>query len=414
MSNDSAHADSQPVVLGGEPLFSKKLPIVKPALPEFDSLKESIAEIMASGMLTKGQHLRSFEEEVAAHLGVEHAVGLSSCTSGLMLTYQALGLEGEVVVPSFTFMATVSSLIWAGLRPVFADVDPRTTNLDPAAAEKAITPRTSALVAVHNFGNPADIDALEAVATRHGLKLIFDAAHGFGSRYQGETIGRQGCAQVYSLSPTKLLIAGEGGVVATDDGDLAEQLRRGREYGMGEAYDSLFAGLNARMSEMHALVARHSLRLLDREIQRRQEIAAIYREEMSSIPGVEIQYVRPQDRCSYKDFAIFIDGEAFGLTRDDLATALLAENIDTRSYYHPPVHHQTAYRHLAASDAELVNTERLSARVLCLPIWSAMDDATVRKTCLAVRRLHESADEVGLALEPASKPRRREAATSKK
>ena len=331
-----------------------------------------------------------------------------------MLTYQALELKGEVVVPSYTFMATVSSLIWAGLRPVFADVDPRTTNLDPAAAEKAITPRTSALVAVHNFGNPADIDALQAVATRHGLKLIFDAAHGFGSQYQGETIGRQGCAQVYSLSPTKLLIAGEGGVVATDDGDLAEQIRRGREYGMGEGYDSLFAGVNARMSEIHALLARHSLKQLDREIQRRQEIAAIYREALGSIPGVQLQYVRPQDRCSYKDFAIFIDDEAFGLTRDELANALSIENIDTRKYYHPAVHRQTAYRHLAADDSALVNTERLSARVLCLPIWSQMDDLTVRKVCLAVRRLHESADEVRLTLMPEPIPRKREAATTKK
>ncbi len=377
MSNNPAEANSQPAVLGGEPLFTEKVPIVRPALPSFDALKDEMAEIVSSGMLTKGKHLRRFEEEIASHLGVRHAIGVSSCTSGLMLAYRALGLEGEVVVPSYTFMATVSSLIWAGLTPVLADVDPATTNLDPESAERAITSKTSAIVAVHNFGNPADIDALESIARRHGLKLIFDAAHGFGSRYDGTPIGCQGDAQAYSLSPTKLLIAGEGGVVATDNDELAEHMRRGREYGMGDAYDSLFAGINARMSEMHALLARHSLERLDGNLERRQRIAGLYRQELSGIPGITPQAVRPEDRCSYKDFAIFVDGESFGLTRDELSSALAAENIDTRNYYDPPIHRQTAYRHLASDKVSLVNTERLSASVICLPIWSDMDDAIV-------------------------------------
>src|SRR4051812_5839869 len=166
------------------PLFDRKIDLVRPALPGFDDLAEDVRGILGSGMVTKGQHLRAFEAAIAEHLGVKHAVAVSSCTTGLMLTYQGLGLTGDVVVPSFTFMATVSALIWAGLRPVFADVDAGTTNLDPTAAEAAITPNTTAIVAVHNFGNPADIDGLQEVADRHGLKLIFDAAHGFGACYQ--------------------------------------------------------------------------------------------------------------------------------------------------------------------------------------------------------------------------------------
>ena len=235
----------KPAVLGNAPVFSSKLNIVRPRLPAFEEMIDEIAEIFSSGMVTKGRHVAAFEQAIAEHLGVKNAVAVSSCTLGLMLTYKGLGLTGDVVLPSFTFMATASSLVWAGLRPVFADVKFDTTNLDPAAAEAAITPRTTAIVAVHNFGNPAEIDELKAIADRHGLKLIFDAAHGFGAQYRGEPVGKQGDAQVYSLSPTKLLIAGEGGIVATNNDTLADRIRMGREYGNDGNYDSAFAGVNA-------------------------------------------------------------------------------------------------------------------------------------------------------------------------
>src|SRR5690349_20359109 len=186
-----------PAILGGVPAFQNKGNIVRPVMPDYSEMSEGVQGILRSGMLTKGEHLKAFEKAVREHLGVKHAIGVSSCTSGLMLTYRGLGLTGDVVVPSFTFMATVSALVWAGLRPIYADVDPGTTNLDPAAAEAAITPQTSAIVAVHNFGNPADIDALQRICDRHGLKLIFDAAHGFGACFQGKPVGPQGHASVY-------------------------------------------------------------------------------------------------------------------------------------------------------------------------------------------------------------------------
>src|SRR5262249_44982509 len=230
-------------ILGGKPAFEQLVPIVRPTLPRFEDLSEELAEIVGSGMVTRGQQLRKFEAAAAEHLRVKHAVAVSSCTSGLMLAYQALGLTGEIVAPSFTFMATVSAAVWAGLRPVLVDVDRQTANIDPAAAERAITPETSAIGAVPNFGNPADIRRLEEIAKRRGIKLIFDAAHGFGAQYQGVPVGPQGDAQVYSLSPTKLVVAGEGGIVATNSDAVAEKVRCGREYGMGAGYDSLFAGI---------------------------------------------------------------------------------------------------------------------------------------------------------------------------
>ena len=341
-------------------------------------------------MVTKGRFLAAFENAIAQHLGVKHVVAVSSCTTGLMLTYQALGLSGDVIVPSFTFMATVSAMVWNGLHPVFSDVNPATTNLDVSAIEDVMTPNTSAIVAVHNFGNPADIDALQAVAARYGLKLVFDAAHGFGALYQGLPVGKQGDAQIFSLSPTKLLITGEGGIVATNDDALAEKIRVGREYGNSGSYDSAFAGLNARMPEFNALLGLHSLDKLENAALRRNEIASLYQEILGSIPGVAFQEVHAGNRSSYKDFSITIDANGFGLTRDELALALTAENVDTRKYYEPPVHRQAAYHHLY-NGRPLPNTEWLASNSLSFPIWSHMEPETAMGICEAVQRINKNA-----------------------
>jgi len=383
----------QPAILGGKPVFSDKQPIVRPVLPDFESLAGEVQDILRTGMVTKGRHLQAFEEAVAEHLQVKHAVGVSSCTTGLMLTYRGLGLTGDVVVPSFTFMATVSALVWCGLRPVFVDVQAGTTNLDPEAVEAVITPQTSAIVAVHNFGNPADIAALESLAARRGIRLIFDAAHGFGALYQGQPVGAQGDAQVFSLSPTKLLIAGEGGIVATNDNALALAIRLGREYGNDGNYDSAFAGMNARMPEFNALVGLGSLALLEEAALRRNETARFFQKELGKLPGIGFQEVCQGNRISYKDFSLTVQPEAFGLTRDELAVALAAENIDTRKYYDPPVHRQKAYRSYY-DGSPLPNTDWLSASSLSIPIWTHMSAETAAKICNAFVRIHAQAQDV--------------------
>lgn len=383
-----------PAIFGGPPIFAQKVPMVRPWLPPFADLAEDIEAILSSGMVTKGPYLGRFEAAIAAHLGVQHAIAVSSCTTGLMLTYQALGLTGEVIIPSFTFMATASSLIWAGLRPVLADVDPQTTNLDPAAVEAAITPETSAIVAVHNFGTPAAIDALQALADHSNLKLIFDAAHGFGACYQGAPVGPQGDAQVYSLSPTKLLVTGEGGIVATNNAELAKRLRMGREYGNNGSYDSAFPGINARMPEMSALLGLQGLPLLEAAATRRNELAALYRRELGRLPGICFQEVRPGDRSSYREFCFFVaDEQALGLTRDQMVAALHAENIDTRIYYNPPVHRQTAYRAYAAGGT-FAHTDRLARQIICLPMWSHMSNEIVLDICQAAHRIYTHAADV--------------------
>jgi dTDP-4-amino-4,6-dideoxygalactose transaminase len=385
---------NQPALLGNSPIFDQKINIVRPVLPFPAEAGRQVQEMLESGILTKGRHLHVFEAMVAEHLGVKHAVAVSSCTTGLLLTYQALGLKGNAIVPSFTFMATVSALVLAGVRPLFADVDRATMNLDPAAAEAAVTPETTAIIAVHCFGNPAAIDDLQAVADQYGLRMIFDAAHAFGSLYRERPVGAQGDAQVYSLSPTKLLVTGEGGIVATNHDEIAERIRIGREYGNGGDYNGVFAGLNARLSEFNALLGQYGLPRLEDAARHRNLMAESYRRRLGSLPGLSFQEVRPGNRSSCKDFSIVIGPRAFGLTRDELVLALAAENVETRRYYDPPVHRQSAYEQYAGPVGNLINTELLASNILCLPIWSNITADIVSDICLAMERAHEFAPEI--------------------
>ncbi len=385
--------NKMPAILGGEPAFPEMVQMVRPVLPTFAEMSEGIQSILSTGMITKGKFMREFELAMAKHLGVKNAVAVSSCTSGMMLVHKSLDLSGEVIVPSFTFMASASALVWAGLQPVFTDVDLKTDNLDPAAAEAAITPRTSAIVAVHQFGNPADIVGLQKVAERHQLKLIFDAAHGAGASYQGVPVGKQADAQIFSLSPTKLLITGEGGIVATNDDNLAEKIRMGREYGNDGNYDSAFAGLNARMPEFNALLGLWSLANLEKAALHRNETVAIFEEALGTLPGIGFQQVRPGDRHSYRELSITIDEKEFGLTRDELAAALAAENVDTRKYYMPPIHKQTAYLPFYKGQP-LPNTDWLSIHSLSLPMWSNMSEKVALTICEAIQGMHNQAAEI--------------------
>jgi len=382
-----------PAILGAPPIFDRKINIVNPVLPDFDQMDPGIQKILNSGIVTKGAFLTKFEENVSDYLEVQHAIGVSSCTAGLMLVYKTLGLSGEVIVPSFTFMATVSALVWCGLTPKFVDVEPGTTNIDPDEIRRNINTRTSAIVAVHNFGNPAKIIELEEISSNYGLKLIFDAAHGFGASFQGYPVGNQGDVQIFSMSPTKLLITGEGGLIATNDLSLAEAVRMGREYGNNGKYDSVFAGMNARLAEFNALMGIHSLELLENASECRNRNAALYRKHLRSVPGIGFQEVEQGNRCSYKDYSITIDAKLFGLSRDELAVVLSYENIDVRKYYDPPVHRQQAYQHFHHG-SPLPNTDYLSRSSLSLPMWSVMEEKIIEGICESIHLAHRFSDKI--------------------
>jgi dTDP-4-amino-4,6-dideoxygalactose transaminase len=344
-------------------------------LPPYRELAPHFRRAIESGMITKGAYLRQLETVAGALVGAR-CVGVSSCTVGLVLALQALKIDGEVVLPSFTFLASATAPAILGLPLRFVDVDRETWTINPKSVEAAITPTTAAVIAVHTFGNPADITALEDICRRKGLALIVDAAHGLGALRDGKHVGAGGDAEVFSMSPTKLVAAGEGGLVTTRRDDVASRLEVLREYGNAGDYTTQQPGLNGRLDELSAILALAGFGRLDANAKRRNRLVAIAKGELGGVPGVGFQRIRPSDRSSYKDFSLVIEPDEFGLTRDELASVLLAEGIDTRRYYAPLLHRHPAFVSAAAEPMPV--SEWLEARVLSLPLFSHMPIATIR------------------------------------
>ena len=380
-----------PSVLGGTPSFGEVLPITRPTTADFECVSVIQKEILSSGILTNGKYVKKLEDMVSEYLGVKNVIAVSSCTSGLMLALKVLGLKGEVILPSFTFFATAHAARWNNLSPVFADCSPDTFNIDLDSLRGLITKRTSTLLAVHVFGNPANVEKLEQIAVENDLKLIFDSAHGFGSIYKGKMVGGFGDAEVFSLSPTKLLVAGEGGLVTTNDDVLAEKIRVGRDYGNTGDYDPQLVGLNARMAEFNAALAIKNLETIEFKVQRRNDLASVFMECFEDVPGIFFQKVEKGIRSTYKDLSVIIDENLFGLSRDELAIVLEKENIMTKKYYFPPVHKQRFYR---SQKRELPVTDKISRNIISLPFYSHMPVHEVEIICDVIKRIHENASQI--------------------
>jgi dTDP-4-amino-4,6-dideoxygalactose transaminase len=367
-----------PAILGGSPRFPDGLPLVRPAMGDTGPLTAEIDRILRSGMLTNGPTVRRLEETVAQRLGVPHVVAVASCTSGLALTLQALDARGPVVLPSFTFSASAHAVHWAGGSPYFAEVDEESLTLDPAAAKTALADLAGsavAMTATHVYGTPCRVEELQNVADAAGIPLVYDAAHGLGSVHQGTPVGNFGVAEVFSLSPTKVVVAGEGGLVTTHDAQLAQQVRHARDYGNPGNYDCLFPGLNGRMSEVHAATALHSLAMLDENLRRRHDMVQLFWSALGDVPGVRGPVLQDGDVSTYKDLTLVLDAEMAGLTAAELGRAIANDGVDSRRYYYPPIHRQQAYRHLPPVDLPV--TDRLSSSVLSPPLWSHMTDDDV-------------------------------------
>lgn len=362
------------------------IPITKPTLPEFREFEGMFNEVMDSGILTNGKYVQMLESRAAEYLGVDHVVAVSSCTLGLVLTHQALGLTGSVIMPSFTFSATPHSLVWNGLQPLLADSDLLTFNLDIALAEEAITSQTSAILAVDIFGNPCDREQLKNAANRHGLKLVIDSAHGMGSLYRGKPLGGWADAEIFSLSPTKVMVAGEGGLVATNDDMLAGQLKKARNYGDPGNYNCEFAGLNARMSEFHAIVAIKSLERLEENARARNSLINMYKELLSDVPGIKFQSINDLDRSSFKDFSLYLT-EEFPLSRSALSQKLLGSGIQTKPYFYPPIHRQDAYRKMDVDTNRLKVADMLSENCLSIPLYSHMPVVEVELVSRTIKNI---------------------------
>lgn len=386
------------------------VPLVRPDLPNFAELGPGIERIVASGMLTKGSVLDAFEADMRSVTGCRHAIAVSSCTVGLALVLRSLAAvadrrhggchemchEGcatpaargrtraEVIVPSFIFLAAPAAIVWAGLEPVFVEVDPATYTVDPAAVERAITDRTAAILACHTFGCPCDMAALRAISARTGVPLVVDAAHGLGTLDGGRQVGAGGLAQVFSLSPTKLVVAGEGGVVVTSCDCLADLVRKGREYGNDGHYGCSLPGLNGRMPEISAHLARASLARLNEVAARRAAAVAAYRRELTGLPGITLQAIPATGRSSWKDFTIAVD-PAGPLDRQALHDALAAKGIETRAYYSPCCHRMESFAGYVRPEWSLPITERLADTVLALPLGVHVTPDVARQVAGEIR-----------------------------
>jgi dTDP-4-amino-4,6-dideoxygalactose transaminase len=388
-------ARATPAVLGGEPIFPDRLPLVRPTLEDVPTLGERLTGVLESGMLTNGRTVRSLEDAVAERLGT-NVVAVSSCTAGLMLVLQAVGATGRVVLPSFTFSASAHAAVWAGGAVDFADVESERATLDPTAIEGLLDGAT-AVTATHVYGSPCDVEALGAAADAAGVPLVYDAAHALGSAREGTPVGGFGTAEVFSLSPTKVVVAGEGGLVSTRDASLAETIRIGRDYGNPGDYDCRFPGLNARMSELHATIALSSLARLDDHVAHRGALVDRFEAAVAGIPGLRVVRPAAGDTSTYKDLTVVVDEETFGLDAASLQWALAADGIDSRRYYSPPIHRQAAYAGRWPTPRPLPVTDELAGSVLSPPLWSHMEPGVVDAVASAVTAIHGHAGAIARA-----------------
>ena len=369
------------------PRFRELVPLVRPTIEVDAEMELHIREILKSGMLTNGRYVREFEDAAAGYLGVGNAVAVSNCTTGLMLVLRCLEPRGDIAVPSFTFMASGHAIAWAGNGVRFIDAHPRTWTLDTEALEPLI-PDVAGVLAMHTFGAPCDADRLQELCDSREIPLIFDAAHGFGSRYpDGSMVGSKGVAEVFSLSPTKTLSTGEGGLITTNDDALAAKLRTAREYGNPGDYDSRFTGLNGRMTEVSGCLGVHGLKNFKSWIEIRRSLVARYRSRLNTLPGLKFQTFPAGAASSYKDLGIHVDSARFGMTRDELADRLRRHNVSTRKYFSPALHQQTAYRDLPAR-SQLPVTEELASGMITLPLYSHMPADLVDEICDLICDLH--------------------------
>jgi dTDP-4-amino-4,6-dideoxygalactose transaminase len=374
-------------ILGAEPAFQEPLHVGRPNIGNRAKLQERIDAMLDARWFSNGGPLvREFEERIAQHIGVKHCIATCNGTTALMLAIRGLDLSGEVIVPSFTFIATAHGLLWQQTKPVFCDIDPATHNLDPAAVERLITPWTTGIIGVHLWGRPCAVDALEELARRHRIKLLFDASHAFACTHRGEFVGRFGDAEVFSFHATKFLNAFEGGAIVTQNDALAEKLRLMRNFGFTGTDCVEHIGMNAKMTEVCAAMGLTGLESINRFIAVNRRNHAAYTELLADLPGLKVAAYDASERSNFQYVICEVDPAACALTRDELVRVLHAERVLARRYFHPGCHRMEPYRTLyPASGLALPETERLSERILALPTGTAVTAEDIETVASIIR-----------------------------
>jgi len=358
-----------------EPEFSEPLYVGRPNIGSRDRFLQRINEMLDRRWFSNdGPLVREFEAAIESYTRVKHCIAVCNATVGLEIAIRALDIKGEVIVPAYTFIATAHALTWLGIRPVFADIDPRTHNIDPAAVQGLITTQTTGIIGVHVWGHPCETDALEEIGQRNGLKVMYDAAHAFGSSRGGVMVGNFGKCEVYSFHATKFLNSFEGGAVVTNDDDLAEKIRLMRNFGFRGFDNVVSSGTNGKMSEPCAAMGLTSLESINELIDLNTRNHNAYRTELDGIPGISLLERGDGERHNYQYVVVEVDESRFGKTRDEVVELLHKHNVIARKYFWPGCHRMHPY---AQNDLDAVmrlpQTERVAKRVVVLPTGQAVD-----------------------------------------
>lgn len=372
--------------------FDEPILITRPLLPTTYNISRKISEIWDSKWLTNnGSQHQALEIQLKNYLKVDQLSLFSNGTLALLLGLKALDLTGDVITTPFTFPATVQALDWNGLTPVFCDIDGQTLTIDATKIEALITDKTSAILAVHVFGNPCDVEAIQAIADRHQLKVIYDGAHVFGAKINGQPISHYGDMTMFSFHATKLFNTIEGGALAFKDKALARKLDMLKNFGLANPEEVILSGLNAKMNEIQAAMGLEVLKLVDEERAKRHTLKKTYEQHLAQLPGIRVLTTLEEDSSSYQYFVIEIDENKFGKSRDWLHEQLKNYNVFTRKYFYPLCSDFHWYRHLESTQREnLSQAQKSVGQVLAIPFYGELEIASVIKICEIIEELHLS------------------------
>lgn len=363
--------------------FSNPIYVTRPMLPPLEEYVEELKDIWDSQWLTNaGRKHASLEAAIAELVGSKNVSLFNNGTLALIVACQALRLNGEVITTPFTFAATPHVLSWNNITPVFADIDPQTMTLDPAKIEPLITSRTSAILGVHVYGYPCDVEAIQEIADRHGLRVIYDGAHAFGTRLNDTPITDFGDATMLSFHATKLFHTAEGGALVMQNGWMKERVDFLKNFGIKDEATVLLPGINGKMSELQAALGLVTIKMVKDEQRRRQRVADIYQSRLREIEGVSLPKFAQNVDSSYQYFVIRIDRDRSGRNRDEIYAELRSYNVYARRYFYPLCSEYACYRMLPSSHPSyLPEAMKAAAEALCLPFYGGLNDHEVHKIC---------------------------------
>lgn len=359
----------------------EQITVTSPLLPDLDEFNALLKEIWASKWITNnGRFHKQLEQELASYLKVPYISLFTNGTLPLITALQALRITGEVITTPYSFVATTHSLWWNGIKPVFVDVDPDTCNLDPSKIEAAITPKTTAIMPVHCYGKPCDTKAIQEVADKYGLKVIYDAAHAFGVEVDGESILNAGDMSTLSFHATKVYNTIEGGALVVHDEVMKKRIDYLKNFGFANETTVIAPGINAKMDEMRSAFGLLNLRQVDVAIEARRNVANTYREFLRDVDGVTFFEDMPGVRHNYSYFPIFIDAERFGMTRDELYLKMKEADVLGRRYFYPLISDFSTYRGFpSAAPDNLPVATRIADQVICLPMHHDLSKENIER-----------------------------------